>query len=148
MSRYGSPVGDLPREVEQYVEDVLGAAQSVGGRRPAHAGEVGIDPSEPRHAVEDRLEAGLRLAVVDAGAVQHQHRSARPVLDVVDRDLAGSNLHAGNPIMRTSHGQVEGAAPKKWKRPLSNSTLTTPFVTVMRSTVWNVPRYRKAPSTV
>src|SRR3712207_7693613 len=32
-----------------------------------------------------RLEAGLGLPVVDTGAVQHQHRPSRPVLDAVHR---------------------------------------------------------------
>ena len=80
-------------EVEQRVEDVFGAAQPVGDHRPAHPGEVGIDPPEPRNAAEDRLEARLGLAMVHPGAMQHQHRSPRSVLHEVDRDLARSSLH-------------------------------------------------------
>jgi len=89
-----SPLGHLAGEVEQRVEDVFGAAQPVGCHRPAHSGEVGIDPPEARDATEDRLEACLGLAVVHPGAVQHQHGSARPVLHVVDRDVARSRLHS------------------------------------------------------
>jgi hypothetical protein len=104
----GSPVGDLRGEVEKCVDDVLSAAQSVGSGRPAHAGEVRIDPPKPCDAVEGRLETGRRLAVVDASPVQHQHRSASSVLHVVECDLAGSSLHVGNPT--THHRQVETVA--------------------------------------
>jgi hypothetical protein len=67
------------------------------GPCPSHSGEVGIDPAEPRYPVEDRLEACFWLAMIDASAVEHQHRSAGPVLHVVDRDLARSPLHSGKP---------------------------------------------------
>lgn len=65
-------------------EDVVGAAQRFGSDRPAHSRKVGIDPPQARHAVERRLEARLGLAVVDAGAVEYQHRSAGTVLHVMD----------------------------------------------------------------
>ena len=44
--------------------------------------------------------------MVDAGAVQHQHRSARSVLHVVDRDLARSSLHLGNLVLRFGHASA------------------------------------------
>ena len=88
-----SPAGDLVGEVEQHVEDVVGAAQRLGSDRPAHSREVGIDPAQPCNAIESRLEAGFSLAVVDAGAVEHQYGSTRSVLHIVDHHLAHSDLH-------------------------------------------------------
>lgn len=85
--------GDLVGEVEQRVEDVVGAAQHFGGDRPAHCGEVGIDPPQSANAVENGLEASLGLTMVDAGAVEHQHGSTGPVLHLVDEHLAYSDLH-------------------------------------------------------
>src|SRR5260221_1020310 len=89
----GSPADDLVAEVEQRVEDVVGAAQRFGGDCPTHPWEVGIDPPQPRDPVENRLKASLSLAVVDAGAVEYQHGSTGPVLHVVDHHLAHSDLH-------------------------------------------------------
>ena len=87
------PAADLVGEVEQRVEDVVGAAQRFGSDCPAHSREVGIDPPQPGNAAEDRLEASLGLAVVDARAVEYQHGSTGPVLHVVDHHLAHSDLH-------------------------------------------------------
>jgi hypothetical protein len=89
---YG-PGGDLVGEGEQRVEDVVGAVQRFGSGCPAHSREVRIDPLQPRNAVENRLEAGLGLAVVDAGAVKYQHGSTGTVLHVVDHNLSRSDFH-------------------------------------------------------
>src|SRR6266550_3709450 len=88
-----SPANDLVGEVEQRVEDVVGAAQRFGSGCPAHSREVRIDPPQPRNAVEGRLEASLSLAMVDAGAVEYEHGSTGPVLHVVHHHLAHSDLH-------------------------------------------------------
>ena len=101
-----SSATDLVGEVEQRVEDVVGAAQRFGSDRPAHSREVGIDPPQPRNAVENRLEASLSLAVVDAGAVEYQYGSTGPVLHVVDHHLAHSDLH---PRRLTAQGHRDNA---------------------------------------
>jgi len=88
-----SPADDLVGEVEQHVEDVVGAAQRFGSDCPAHSWQVRIDPPQPRNAVENQLEASLGLAVVDAGAVEYHHGSTGPVLHVVDHHLSHSDLH-------------------------------------------------------
>jgi hypothetical protein len=88
-----SPANDLVGEVEQRVEDVVGAAQRFGSDCPAHSREVRIDPPQPRNAVENQLKASLSLAVVDAGAVEYQHGPTGPVLHVVHHHLAHSDLH-------------------------------------------------------
>ena len=96
------PCAHLRGEREQRVEHVVGAAEPGGGRRPPHAREVGIDATQAGDPLERGLEAGLGLVVVDARTVQHEHRGARPVLDVVHLDAAGSCLHAPQP----SHGSL------------------------------------------
>lgn len=67
------PVSDVPGDVDERVEDVLGTPQVVGGRRPTHPGKVWTDPPEPRQAFEARLEACPGLAMVHPGTVQHEH---------------------------------------------------------------------------
>jgi hypothetical protein len=59
-----APADDLVGEIEQRVEDVVGAPQRLGSDRPAHSGEVRIDPPEPGNSFENRLEAGFGFAVV------------------------------------------------------------------------------------
>jgi hypothetical protein len=88
-----SPAGDLVGEVEQRVEDVVGAAERLWSDCPAHSRQVRIDPSQPRIAAENGLEASLSLAVVDAGAVEYQHGPTGPVLHVVDHHLSHPDLH-------------------------------------------------------
>lgn len=75
---------------------------------PGRSGQI----LRKRDAVEDRLGAGLGLAVVDAGAVQHQDGSTGPVLDVVDHHLAHSDLHPRK-LDRVARGVVLQAAIRR-----------------------------------
>lgn len=51
---------------------------------------------------EGRLEARLRLAVVDPRTVQDKDRCADAVLDVVDRDVADPTLHRANLVLHSA----------------------------------------------
>jgi hypothetical protein len=62
-----TPASDLVGELEQRVEDVVGAAQPFRSNCPAHPRQVRIDPPQPRIAVENLLEASLCFAVVGCG---------------------------------------------------------------------------------
>jgi phosphoribosylaminoimidazole-succinocarboxamide synthase len=108
-----SPANDLVGEVEQRVEDVVGAAQRFGSDCLAHSREVRIDPPQLRNAVENQLEASLSLAMVDAGAVEYQHGSTGPVLHVVDHHLAHSDLH---PRRLTAQGASRQRGPDRGSR--------------------------------
>jgi hypothetical protein len=101
-----SPVGDLVGEAQQRIKDVVGATQQFGSHCLAHTREVGIDPPQPRNAVENRLEAGLSLAVMDAGAVEHEHWSTVPVLHVVDHYVGHSYLHLHILRIRVASPQI------------------------------------------
>jgi hypothetical protein len=102
-----SPASNLVGEVEQRVEDVVGAAQRFWSDCQAHPREVRIDPPQPRNAAENRLEASLRLAVIDACAVEYQHGSTGPVPHVVDHHLTHSDLH---PRRLIAQGRSDNAA--------------------------------------
>ena len=88
------PAGDLVGHLEERLEDVVGAAQRLGAPRQPPTGQVRVDPPQPG-PVQVGLEAGLRLAVVDARAVQDEHGPPGSVLDVVDHRVARADLHRG-----------------------------------------------------
>lgn len=75
---------------------------------PGRSGQI----LRKRDAVEDRLGAGLGLAVVDAGAVQHQHRASRTVLDVVKRDFARSSLPPASQPRQELNGRSRRASAR------------------------------------
>jgi hypothetical protein len=70
------------------------AARTHGSRRgrEAQPRQVGVDAPQSV-AIEGRLEARLDLAVVDADAVEDEHRQAFAVLLDVDRHVAQPELH-------------------------------------------------------
>ena len=112
-----TPAGDLVGEVEQRLEDVVGAAQRLGSDRPAHSGEVGIDAPQPAEVFENRLEARLGLTVVDACAVEYQHRSTGPVLHEMNEHLARSGLHARQPTAQDPSLQRGRDRGGEWGAP-------------------------------
>ena len=64
------------------------------GNRPAHAGQVGIDPPPARARREDLLVVEDLDAAIHRPAMQEQDRPALAMLLVVDRGLVGLALHA------------------------------------------------------
>jgi hypothetical protein len=86
---------DFVDEAEQDREHVIGAPQSHGRRRPAHARQVGIEAPKSAMRIEGRLEAGLGLTMVDTGAVQNDHGHATAALDVVNHDVGDPAFHSG-----------------------------------------------------
>ena len=67
--------GDLGCEIEQHVDDIVGAADPLWCRRLTHPRQVRIDPLQVLGTREGRLEACLRLAMVHPGPVKHEDRT-------------------------------------------------------------------------
>ena len=81
--------GQVLDEGDQDVDHVVGALEGLRCVGLSHPGQVGIDPPKSPGRGQDRLEARLRLPVVDTGAVEYQHRLLpRPVDDVPEIHLS------------------------------------------------------------
>jgi hypothetical protein len=104
----GFRTDDLLEEAEQYVEDVVGAAQRVRRGRASHARQVGIDASKTAAGAQGRFEASLGLAVIDARAMQDQYRPTLTALDEVDRDIIYLALHVGTVLIGADNDSRHG----------------------------------------
>jgi hypothetical protein len=104
----GLRTDDLLDEAEQYVEDVVGAAQRVRRGRASHARQVGIDASKTAAGAQGRFEASLGLAVIDARAMQDQYRPTLTALDEVDRDIIYLALHVGTVLIGADNDSRHG----------------------------------------
>lgn len=113
----GRPAAGPVREVEQDLQHILGAPDFRPGCGSPHPGQVRIDAPIPRHAVEGRLEAGLRLAVVDAAAVENEHRHPGSVFGVVHHGGSRGNIHW--PMVRPPAAVDNGRPPFFGRRPAS-----------------------------
>lgn len=113
----GGPAAGPVREVEQDLQHILGAPDFRPGCGSPHPGQVRIDAPIPRHAVEGRLEAGLRFAVVDAAAVENEHRHPGSVFGVVHHGGSRGNVHW--PMVRPPAAVDNGRPPFFGRRPAS-----------------------------
>ena len=142
------PARDLLGEVGQCQQDVLGTPDGPRSGGPAGPGQVGVDPPEPWGTSEQRLEAGLGLAVVDPRAVEDENESATAVLDAVDDHAARPDLHPGTlapaPVGRSGPAGHDSRPSTSAPRRRTNAATTTRKTTRMnlapRATAVRAPR--------